>query len=456
MKRIISIVIPIIVLTGCSTVPKSEMEVSQPAEHSIVKDNDSSYLLFDDWLATVPNNEKEWLDLQPEDYLTDFEMFYQEFKNNFPYIGVAKRKYGIDYERNYHNTRTLLKSCTNDFDYYHLLREHFFEYTYVGHLDIWGTRYNSYIEEWKDYASESDGMAFRYKILNNPVSKKNYARMEKVIDALSSKYDDYVLQFDVRKEEEPDISPDLGRDNPNVSLEIIEEDNIAKVTINSFDMSLFEEDKKILFEYYHKIQNYKHIIFDIRQNTGGGMEYFNELVMAPFIDEKVSVPVYIFMKNGEITKDTLSAHMGNDIDWKPMSEVPALVGLNKDDRLELDYFYQFSYEIEPSSENINFTGKMWMLVGSNNYSSAEYAAMMAKESNFATLVGENTGGDGIGIDPTFIVMPKSGFVVQYSPIYGTDANGVNSEEAGTSPHIYSTDELDAFEACMNSIHDMED
>jgi len=88
-----------------------------------------------------------------------------------------------------------------------------------------------------------------------------------------------------------------------------------------------------------------------------------------------------------------------------------------------------------------------------NYSSSESFINFCKVTGFATLVGHQTGGEGIGFDPIILSMPNSGILVAYSTIYGMDHSGRNSEEFGTTPDILLDDSINAFEYLMNAIKD---
>ena len=77
--------------------------------------------------------------------------------------------------------------------------------------------------------------------------------------------------------------------------------------------------------------------------------------------------------------------------------------------------------------------------------------MFSKESGFAALVGEQTVGDGIGVDPAYIILPNTGLVVQYSPIYGITGDGRNSEEYGTEPDYYRRKDETALDTCLRLI-----
>ncbi|MBI9012613.1 MAG: hypothetical protein JEZ08_10325 [Clostridiales bacterium] len=93
------------------------------------------------------------------------------------------------------------------------------------------------------------------------------------------------------------------------------------------------------------------------------------------------------------------------------------------------------------------------MVGPRVYSSSEAFVNFCKDSGFATLVGHQTGGDGIGFDPIVLSMPNSGIMVAYSTIYGMDQFGQNSEEFGTTPDILLDNDTNAFEYIMNAIKD---
>ena len=180
------------------------------------------------------------------------------------------------------------------------------------------------------------------------------------------------------------------------------------------------------------------------------MSYFDDLIAAPNIDSPLSTDVYMFMKAGE--------YNGNFIDlsnFLPISEAPSLPRMNPDDLAEFDLYVPITYQIEPLSKEKMLQGKLWMLVSENVFSSSEYAAMFTKATGFAALVGRTTGGDGIGIDPNPIVLPNSGFVVRYSPIYGVTPDGASSQEFGTEPDVVSPEGETPLETCLKAIEELE-
>ena len=81
--------------------------------------------------------------------------------------------------------------------------------------------------------------------------------------------------------------------------------------------------------------------------------------------------------------------------------------------------------------------------------------MFSKATGFAALVGQRTGGDGIGEDPIPIVLPNSGLIVRYSAVYGVTADGTGSQEFGTEPDFYSAEGESALDTCLRMIAQME-
>lgn len=76
-----------------------------------------------------------------------------------------------------------------------------------------------------------------------------------------------------------------------------------------------------------------------------------------------------------------------------------------------------------------------MLVDGDVYSSAEAWAVFAKSTGWATLVGERTGGDGIGIDPLIASFPHSGYAFRLPAVMGLTSSGVINEERQTEPDM---------------------
>ena len=97
--------------------------------------------------------------------------------------------------------------------------------------------------------------------------------------------------------------------------------------------------------------------------------------------------------------------------------------------------YEISTAVIKPYNSINFKGKIYLLVDKAVYSSSDGFASFAKASKFATLIGERTGGDGIGPDPIIFSLPNSGAIVRYSSLLCLNPDYTINEEVQTAPDI---------------------
>lgn len=461
-KKIIIFLSMIIIISGCSNsninqntkIQKEERVDNVNQSDPTLSNQPIEILSYDDFVNNLSSSDKNWSGLNTEQYIEDFDYLYQQLKENYPFFGVAKRKKNMDLESRYFETRKKLATCKNDVDFLNILRSDFS--ISIGHMAVWGTRYSSKLKDLETLSEEKPEYKEQYipyiQALDNPVSRKNYEAMELFYNKQDKEYNAYLKEMGkFTKEAESDTIGELSQ-TANVKTDILEGGKIAYINIEEFDMSSYDEDKEILYDFYNQIANYEHLIFDISENPGGGMSYFTDLLVAPNISQTLSAPVYEFAKAGQNNTDFLQLEKGiSSGEWRPVSEAPVLPRMNADDLKELDYFSDSSYIVDPIFKDKIFKGEIWLLVSAKNYSSSEFAAMFSKNTGFATLVGTNTDGDGIGTDPAFIVLPNSGVVVQYSPIYGTTADGANSEEYGTKPDYESPTGETPLDTCLKLI-----
>lgn len=384
-----------------------------------------------------------WLNLTKEQKAEDLDFLYEQLKENFPYFNVIKRMINIDFEDEYKKFSKEAIESKNDAEFFVLLETFMRRMESIGHLSLFSPLdYFPYVEMYQEAAKEeNDAQGRMYKMAEaygNKKSQESYTKMNEIFNPVFERVQQYY------SEKNNDIKEEIKE---NIKTEIIEEGKTAYIYVGSFDMSLYDEDKKKLFDFYSQVENYENVIFDFTENGGGGMFYFDDLIAAPNIDKELKVPCYGFIKNGEYNIKFLGSE-----DFEPISTMPKLPKMNKDDFENLDLVSKFEYSIYPLSDKKMLNGKIWILINENVFSSSEYAAMFTKYSGFATLVGTQTGGDGIGVDPLPIVMPNSGFIVRYSPIYGTTADGASSQEFGTTPDFISPEGESPLETCLKLIN----
>lgn len=412
-------------------------------------------------LSEMSDEEKNWMGgLSGKQRLVDFESLCDGLRENYPYLELAKRQVGADLDALETEYQSKVEQCANDDAFFYTLKDFVREFSSLGHLELWGRRYESELASNREYVEAADREEQErwepyLKALDNPLSHRTYASMTKY-------YQDVECRMEEKRAEEG--GGDRGESTEaegetavleeaapaNVETKILESGKTAYVSIGTFYPDRMEADRKILLPFYEKVKDWDNLIIDITKNPGGSMNYFNELIAAPLAGETLTVPGYQLFKDGDNNRAFLRVEEGVASGlYQSINELPAMPKLNREDAADCDWFYPEIYEVEPTGNG--FSGKIWLLVSENNYSSSEYAAMFSKASGFATLVGRTTSGDGIGTDPAYLILPNSGLVVQYSPMYGVTADGAGSEECGIVPDIVSPQGESALETCLKQI-----
>lgn len=87
--------------------------------------------------------------------------------------------------------------------------------------------------------------------------------------------------------------------------------------------------------------------------------------------------------------------------------------------------------------------------------------MFCKATGFATIVGENTKGDGGGSEIFRMKLPKSGLIMQFRTMHGLNPDGSSNVEFGTSPDVvYSgnpdTKRISILACCLNYIKSIDE
>lgn len=260
---------------------------------------------------------------------------------------------------------------------------------------------------------------------------------------------------------------------PNVFTEILEDGRVGYLAVRSFMIypaPVWEQNK--IFDFYEEIRDFDHLIIDLRVNTGGSSNYFANLIMGPNISENLIVEGFGFASYGTYSAEFLTTEPrpGFTTFLNPIRTVSVagsirnsideflrnhdLPELNMADMERMDYGFQIQKHINAGrlsrfdNEPV-FTGKVWLLTHSRMGSAAQISAWVARETGFATLVGDITGGV-YGGYRTMAALPYSGIVFIMDTLYVTDAHG-RPLEAGTIPHYFNREGLDALGTVLSMI-----
>lgn len=134
-------------------------------------------------LSEMSDEQKNWMGgLSKEQQLADFEGLSDGLRVNYPYVELAKRQAGADLDALETEYRAKVEQCVNDDAFYYVLKDFVGEFSGMGHLDLWGMRYESELASIQKAIKEPQN---REKpepyvdALDNPVSHRTYASMTK-------------------------------------------------------------------------------------------------------------------------------------------------------------------------------------------------------------------------------------------------------------------------------------
>ena len=365
-----------------------------------------------------------------EESETDYEAFWDFIYNEYPFTEVCERK-GAD-----------LKKIKED---------GYKKIEYSAPIDS----QNTYISF---YAKLCEDITSRYFTGHlYPASMRDYEYCMNVSDSYFKLYDVDLMNSFYRVKPSYSVNSLIGSDARMVKadIKIIEEGKIAYVRIDSFRKRGYAKEyiqyKKDMKKFFLDTEKYKHIIIDVSHNGGGDVKcYDSDILSYNNIGRNIRQKIYFLCSKNKYTELNPS-FKNNQIDIK---EVPNIKNANTKKNTIALYeedaasFQELAPGYAPPKDR-----RYWLLISGKTASAADRLAGLCKASGFATLVGSNTGGLGHNgrHSPIYMMLPKSGLLIKFDPLYGLNSEGYCVDEVGTAPDIYNLPGKDALETCLEEI-----
>lgn len=388
IRRIVFTVLGIILL-----IISVERLYNSKAEFQTVAEDAAYYGILD---AKYSSKEK----------LKDFEFLYNLLEENYPFFKVNEELHNVNWFENMDKYKRIIRNTKNDAEYFvalnNILKDLNDHNTYILTGDLYRRNYKHYYPN-------------RREILHYERSLARY-------------------DFDGTIKLDPNNNY-IFHNGPVLQTKVLIEDELAYMKIEGMSYYHIEEDYPKIKGFLKEVEEYNKLIIDIRGNRGGFDRYWENIVEL-LIDDVHSAQYYSFFKQSSRTVNDVfrvpSIYTVRDLDGKVLEQLPPEI------KTDFNYYKNNSVQIAPNGD-VNFKGKVYLLVDEEVYSSAEKFAAFAKDTGFATLVGDTTGGGMTFADIPMAYMPLSGFIVNYSRELVLNSDGSINMETKTIPHIVIDD-----------------
>lgn len=378
--------------------------------------------------AAQPEEDSRWdpalknaLGLTRSQRLEDYDYLVKTLKESYLCFGVHDRENPEEpAEEILSHYREMVAENDSDDAFYSAVYSALWTLGSYGHL--WIIEPEDYYEMLDWCENEDITGRERWKELTE-ASEDQYARLKTYLDAL-----------------EEEGSWNGGETGENLHTLLWPEAGIAYLKVDSFLVDYdpdYQREAEAIRAFYDAAGDCTDLIIDLTDNSGGNEGYWQNLLAAPLTDEPLSCTNYALLAASENNRPFIDNVFAPE-DLHPIAELPDLPKLNREGLEAATHFVESTLHVEPAAKRAAFRGRVWLLVGPQVYSASESFSVFCQATGFATLVGTQTGGDGVGaLDPILMRLPNSGILIQFTMMYGLNPDGSSSEEAGTTPDVLS-------------------
>ena len=372
--------------------------------------------------------------LTREQALYDYDTMWLLLEQNFPFFPAIQDELGIDAQAVKAAYRAEVEELCADgkvglSQYVEVIQRCLAELYTVGHLYLFDASFRETVIR---YAEGMTGLIKNVgDLVSNARSEQVYTAYEKAIyQTISNWPSKKVLPISYNGTDEPDEV--VQTVEPGVTLGYA--DGVPYVGMTTFS-DWTEETEDAIYAFLAQQTDAEDLILDIRYNRGGSTGAWQYLV-AILADQEYPCDLVFGVQAGALNlalnPDLLNGFSCTQVytadTWR--EEFPDIPTEKTEG---MDAILKMPVGVSPAKNSLHFQGKIWVLTNESNYSASDQFAYFCKVSGFATLVGAQTGGNGVGAQPCAMALPWSGLLIYYAPYLGFNPDGTCNGIYGTMP-----------------------
>ncbi len=389
---------------------------------------------------------------------TDYEYFWDFIDKGYPNKNVCIKN-GADLKaiKTYYSEK--LKTVKNETEYiklYNIICYTLTNSRNFGHLSV---------VDYSTYKNEIAKVSLEDKRDEDIHYIKKDIRVDDFYEKGLGTNTEYMKAVQIYEKQKEDIEKFVFKEinnNPNAEHRCIKPSARIKNDIFYIKIPAFSSTKDFDWNDFEKYQKeitknkYKHLIIDLRNNGGGHTFLWRKFLVAPLLKEAKTFKTIALYNPSEFSDHYIPFFLKGDR-WSFPAKIskrknlPFLENLNKKEAASFKEYYDVTYTVESQISDFQFDGKIWVLINKKSYSASDAFAAFCKQTGFASLVGENTGGSGLlALHPVYLKFPRSGLLIKYDMFYTLNPDGSNNAETGTAPD-YPVKQKYALKACLEII-----
>ncbi|UCE10988.1 MAG: hypothetical protein JSW61_03395 [Candidatus Thorarchaeota archaeon] len=232
-----------------------------------------------------------------------------------------------------------------------------------------------------------------------------------------------------------------------VDTELWPDESVAYLYVSTFEWSIIQNYLGTFSDFYDQIEDYDHLIIDVRGNTGGNYQSWIEGIVEPLISEDMELQAYLAYRTDDYS-NAFREGMGITTELAKESFAYLPPEAYGDEFAIYNYLHSFT-----PTGNWNFSGSIVVLTDHVVYSACEAFALFCKQTGFAALHGTTTGGDGLMAFPTLFKLPNSKLILNMVSALGLDITGHANEELRTRPDVLYESSLGNFSELIDYVRE---